>query len=227
MTVEVSGCGIDYPRFFQQMTNLIQSNINIEGFVDSIRSDFSTSTPTHKIVSEIMMMSSMQEYFDYTMCVLCGIPYIEFMGTAQDWEKLKAKLLKLKELLKPIQKEIGLVEWWDEITIVCDKINQSIQGNVDVEWWTNILRITHSQSFGSGGGRSNYDGWFITKVLNQKHGVSSLSKLPSGLVSIPLKIDNNGAISEAAIVSGIAGMKIDDSKDVPVVESTHGWAMFQ
>jgi hypothetical protein len=98
---------------------------------------------------------------------------------------------------------------------------------VDVEWWTNILKITHARSFGSGGGGgSTYDGWFITKVLNKKHGVSSLSKLPSGLVSIPLKIDNNGAISKAAIVSGIAGMKIDDSKDVPVVESTHGWAMF-
>jgi hypothetical protein len=93
------------------MTNLIQSNINIEGYVDAIRSDFSTSTPTNKVVSEIMVMSSMQEYFEYTMMMLCGIPYIEFMGTAQDWKQLKVKLLKLKEMLKPIEKEIGLVEW--------------------------------------------------------------------------------------------------------------------
>ena len=64
-------------------------------------------------------------------------------------------------------------------------------------------------------------------MLNKRHGVKSLDALPSGLVSVPLTINNNGAVSKAAIVSGIAGMKIDDSKEIPVLEAVHGWSMFE
>jgi hypothetical protein len=34
--------GIDYNRFFRLMTNLVQSNIKVGGYVDTIRSDFTT-----------------------------------------------------------------------------------------------------------------------------------------------------------------------------------------
>ena len=221
---------INYEIFFHNMTNLIQSNINIEGYVDTVSSNFSTSTPTHRIVSEIMVMSSMQEYFEYIMTILCGIPYIEFLGSEDDWAMLKVQLYKLKEMLKPIEKEIKLEGWWDEVAVIFDKILQSVRGDVDIEWWTNILVITQSETFGCGRRKreieTTYDGWFITKLLNKKYGVTSLRALKSGLVSVPLTINNNGLISKAAIVSGIAGMKIDESKDVPVVESTHGWVIF-
>merc|ERR1712165_473132 len=53
--------GIDYNIFFHKMTNLVQSNIKVEGYVDTIRSDFTTSTSVHRISSEITIMSSMQE----------------------------------------------------------------------------------------------------------------------------------------------------------------------
>ena len=81
--------GIDYNRFFHLMTNLVQSNIKVDGYVDTIRSDFSTSTSAHRIASEITIMSSMQEYFEYVMHFMCGIPYIELLGNEQDWVQLK------------------------------------------------------------------------------------------------------------------------------------------
>ena len=118
--------GIDYSWLFRQFTNLIQSNIKVDGYVDTIRSDFSTTTSTHRIVSEITVMSSMQEYFEYTANILCGIPYIEFLGTEEDWEILKVKFLKLKNMLQPIQKEIKLGEWWNEVEAICDKLIETI-----------------------------------------------------------------------------------------------------
>ena len=72
-----------------------------------------------------------------------------------------------------------------------------------------------------------YDGWFIGILLNKKGGISSLRELPSGLVSVPLIINNNGHRSNASIVAGIAGMKIENFDDVPVVEAAHGWALFE
>jgi len=67
--------GIDYNLFFRKMTDLVQSNIKVPDYVETIRSDFSTSTSVHRISSEITIMSSMQEYFEYVMRFLCGIPF--------------------------------------------------------------------------------------------------------------------------------------------------------
>ena len=204
LTVDVNGCNIDFEKFFKDMTNQIQNNIKIDEFVDAIRSDFSTSTPTHQIVSEIMIMTSLQEFFEFKMRALCGIPYIELLGTEEDWENLKIKLLKLKGMLEPIEKEIHLDGWWDEVASVFDQIHESFKGNVDTEWWSNILRITKSDFCGSGGPDVFYDGWFITKILNKKYRLESLNSIPTGLASVPLTINNNGVKSKSAIVSGIA-----------------------
>ena len=102
-----------------------------------------------------------------------------------------------------------------------------MKGNVDTEWWSNILRITTSNSFGSGGPDVFYDGWFITKILNKKYGLESLNSIPTGLASVPLTINDNGVKSKSAIVLGIAGFKIDDSKPIPVVEAVHGWTILR
>ena len=227
LEVLISG-DLDFDKFFRDMTNLIQDNVKVEGFVDAIRSDFSTSTPTHKIVSEIMVMTSMQEFFEYVMCLSCGIPYIEFMGAEDDWKNLKVKLLKLKKMLDPIHQEIGLQGWWEDVAGVLDKILDSVKGNVDKEWWSNIIRVTPGARFGSGGQRHMlYDGWFITKLLNNQNGINNLNKIPSGLASVSLTINELGLISYAAIVSGIGGMKVDTSNATPLAEAVHGWAIFR
>jgi hypothetical protein len=220
--------GIDYNRFFQLMTNLVQSNIKVEGYVDTIRSDFTTSTSVHRISSEITIMSSMQEYFEYVMQFMCGIPYVELVGTEQDWMHLKQKFLELKSLLLPIENHIDLADWWDRIEVILDKLIDSYRGNADINWWTNIFRYTEQNSFGSGGPDYDFDGWFLKDLLNIKSSfISSLGEVPSGLVSVPLKfVLEDGSEVKGALSSGIAGIKLDQSKNPPVVEATHGWAIF-
>merc|ERR1711963_1175424 len=196
LTVDVDpSCGIDYEKFFREMTDLIQSNIKVDQYVDTIRSDFSTSTATHRIVSEITVMSSMQEFFEYCMRTLCGIPFVEMEGTEEDWLKLKSKLLDLRNMLTPIHSSIGLTPaWWIKIEVICDKLIDTYRGNGDKEWWSKIF--SHKQhGFGSGA-YTTYDGWFLSDLLN---------------------ISKNGHESKGAIVSGIAGIKVDETSKVPVV----------
>ena len=50
--------------------------------------------------------------------------------------------------------------------------------------------------------------------------------LASNLVCVPLEIHNNGTKENAVFVSGIAGVKVDNSNDIPAVEARHGWALF-
>ena len=47
---------------------------------------FSTTTTDQLIASQIMIMSSVQKYFDFTMMCGCGIPGVEMKGTLQDWD---------------------------------------------------------------------------------------------------------------------------------------------
>ena len=220
--------GIDYNRFFRLMTNLVQSNIKVPGYVDTIRSDFSTSTSVHRISSEITIMSSMQEYFEYVMQFMCGIPFVELRGNDQDWVNLKQKFLQLKKMLQPIENQIDLADWWNRVEVILDKLIESYRGNADVNWWTNIFRYTVDNNFGSGGPEYEFDGWFLKDLLNIKGSfIQSLGEVPSGLVSVPLKfILEDGSEVKGALASGIAGLNLDQSKAMPVVEAAHGWAIF-
>ena len=228
LTVDVgpSFCNVDYIMFFRQMTNLIQSNIKVENYVNTIRSNFSTSTETHQIVSEITVMSSMQEFFEYCMRTCCGIPFVEMEGTEEDWMMMKSKLDDLKKMLEPIHDSIGLPEaWWIKVELICDRLVETYRGDGDKKWWSEIF--SHQQhGFGSGA-YVTYDGWFLRDLLNISKSVKSFASIPSGLVSVPLIFNNNGAETKGAIVSGIAGIKIDERGTVPVVSSTHGWAIFK
>ena len=217
--------GFEPKRFFKEMTDLIQSNIKVENYVDTIRSNFSTSTETHRISSEITIMSSMQEYFEYVSCARCGIPFVELEGTEDDWVKLQSKLGDLKKILEPIHSFIGLTEeWWAKVDGICDKLIETYRGDGDKEWWGKIFTAKHF--FGSGSNAS-YDGWFLRDLLHISGSICSFNRIPSGLVSVPLTFKNNDGEYPGAIVSGIAGIKIDETSKVPVVSSTHGWAIFK
>ena len=77
------------------------------------------------------------------------------------------------------------------------------------------------------GSNASYDRWFLRDLLHISGSISSFKRIPSGLVSVPLTFNNNGCEYPGAIVSGIAGIKIDETSKVPFVSSTHRWAIFK
>lgn len=70
-----------FPVFEQKMNEKMKININRE---------FSTTTRTHYTVSQILVMDSMKNYFNYKVTTKCGIPEIRIGGTRIDWEMLDA-----------------------------------------------------------------------------------------------------------------------------------------
>ena len=73
------------------MSAKIKENIKRTDYVDAMYSDFSTSAPTTRINSQLGLMASLQEYFEYAMALFCGIPSIIMEGPVKDWEKLGEK----------------------------------------------------------------------------------------------------------------------------------------
>ena len=111
------------------MSNEISKNVEVPEFVNAITADFTTTSPTVKMASQIILLSSVQRYFDFECLTECGIPGIEMLGSENDWFRLGEKLKALKKILLPITEEIGLFEpWWSHVNKVFKELLKTYQG---------------------------------------------------------------------------------------------------
>ena len=149
---------IDYSWLFDQFSQKIEENINVPEYVKQMTADFSTTTSIHKIVSQITIMTSVQEYFEYTAYTMCGIPAVEMRGTKEDWTRLGEKIKELRKTLKPIANAIGLgdtqygASWWDNVEEIAAKLLDTFNGYPDEDWWSRIItkeRLVHAKYFAS------------------------------------------------------------------------------
>lgn len=60
-----------------------------------VEADFSNTSANDRLASQIVLMDSMQKYFNYALMCGCGIPYIELLGLPEDWRRLRAKAAAL------------------------------------------------------------------------------------------------------------------------------------
>jgi len=219
----------DYTWFFQQMTNQVDENIKKKEYVRTMRSDFGTSTPEHQIATNIAIMSSVQEFFQFIGGIACGIPRVEMLGSLEDWQKLRNKFQNLSDLLQPIKADIGLNgTWWQSVDTVFEKLLDTYQGNPDKEWWKRIIVDESYDEFVVCGfsPEVGFSGWFMTDFLNQ-----TFADAPTGLTSAPLTIRSEVAEEEGAVVAGINGFTVESEtnkitkKAATTIQAKHSWAL--
>ena len=51
--------------------------------------NFSTTTPVVKTASQVAMMDAFQQYFEYRLTCICGIPSVTLKGTVADWVEIR------------------------------------------------------------------------------------------------------------------------------------------
>ena len=220
---------VDYSWFFDQIAKGVKENIKVPEFVDGVTADFGTTTAVQKIVSQITLMNSVQEFFEFGMKCGCGIPAVEMLGTEDDWRKLNSKLKVLRTLLEPIQNELDLSsEWWGVVEKVFSNLLATYQGCPVSEWWSHIM--SYQNVYASGmyfvPGEYNYKGW-ITEFLEGTKHAWDIEGMTSGLVSVPLTLKHPSGVEDtAAVVAGMLGFKIhtDDTKEVSV-QPFQGWSL--
>ena len=114
---------VDYEYFFDEITKGIGENVKVPEFVDGTTADFSTTTPVLKIVSQITLMYSVKEYFNYGIRMGCGIPAVEMLGTEEDWAKLTSKLKVLRSLLESMKRTLAWMRhggmWFRKCSTTC------------------------------------------------------------------------------------------------------------
>ncbi|KAF9525538.1 hypothetical protein CPB83DRAFT_796286 [Crepidotus variabilis] len=155
LTVTAGGdrYSVNFGTLAKEMTKEIDKNIVDKSLKDWILPNFSTTTDNDTVVCAVLMMATLKSYFDYKMCLMCGLPSVTLLGDKSDWESLIIRLDKLSsfgtepaafsKLLKPI-----LRRFVDAFTRAESKAPQ------DTDFWG---RICHYSSGGSG--PSYLSGW--------------------------------------------------------------------
>jgi hypothetical protein len=106
---------------------------------------FSTTDPTERIASEIVLLDAVQSYFEYVLRTLCGIPAITLEGTAEDWQDLADRAQAFAEFD---------LEWWlKPLEPILDAFVAAARGKVRRAFWESIYK------FGSFSGGAAITGW--------------------------------------------------------------------
>lgn len=183
--------------------------------VQTLKADFSTTTPVASVASEIMMMSAMQHYFDYSVVSICGIPDIFLEGTTEDWNRLIEKTDALRQYD---------LDWWiDELEPVLKKIAAAAEGERDIVFWQSIIRkkdlpVDGEERCGHRLPHEKIDGWIVKFYPYTRYKRNQLdflydtdiSELPAEEGSAPLKYtDIDGTVYTLDIHAGLVGIGED------------------
>jgi hypothetical protein len=211
-----------FPVFSQKIKDEIGAELH-----GLIATGFSTSTKDDIAMFEIMLMSSMKEYFSYYCATFCGIPWIELQGTLDDWINLKSRAMKLFQELMP--------DYATSLEPVLDQFISAYNGKHDPEFWKCMVKKV---TFGKGSG--SYDvisGWinilypFVKKGRND-HAHRSWRELqqdqgpmpedfPVVVASVPVTFNENGTEHPIHFHAGSFGFNQD--KETLILSSKSGF----
>ena len=151
---------------------------------------FSTTGPIERVVSQISLMDTMKNYFEFAGGILaCGITKLHFMGTLEDWWHLveKTKALRVYDCKF----------WIDQLVPILQEFVKTYQGEVDLKFWNNIF--CHNYAKVGSGHEIRLSGWILTffpydkndSVLLNMHYSNlrvSMDKIPCYAAKVPFKL---------------------------------------
>ena len=206
-----------FPDFTKQISEFTGNEL-----INILSCDFSTSTVTTKVASDITIMEAMKSYFEFVVIYLiCGIPEVTLEGTPADWEKVLEKTLFLKKYQ---------LDWWvDELEPILKEFVKSSKGQINKRFWTNMFKYHSQKKYGA---PKIIDGWIVKFFPYDKDGKrNNLSELvyrdnlPNEIVKVDLKyIMTNGTNTKEVpleLWAGFIGLKQD--KETLKLTPQIGW----
>jgi hypothetical protein len=233
---------VDYDSFFDQMRLEITKRIKLPAYATSMQNDFTTSTGTHRVASQINLMASTQQFFSFEMGLCgCGIKAVEMAGTQGDWDNLLTKFITVRKQLEPIMDRLeGLGQcfnsnrsWWDHVEYVFRMLAEtySQQGQTTSEeicdFWSDIFMVDDGWKYGPSGfgghAAKQYNGWFVqlllgkNKILVQdffdEDNKEKMRGLNSVTMNITLKYEVPWITDKCTLTAGLMGFQVCDGNE--------------
>jgi hypothetical protein len=216
----------NYQEMCKQMTEQISSNIKDPSIKDWAIPNFSTTTPTDKVVGAIVLMSSMKSFFSYKFSLCCGLPKVTLEGLEQDWVELQNRAKRLLEF--DIFSNGHMKKWYNMLGPILQNFTDSVRGKPDIDWWSRVCT-----NIGNGSGPRWLSGWITTFCVFNDSGqwvgddftkesygevianpnrectysqegwpIINCNDIPKGFVQVDLVIDDNGTEYNTHLVAG-------------------------
>lgn len=199
---DVLNDSINWEEIFPQLTTQIANHVGKE-LVNTLTSDFSTTTAVEKIASEITIMEAMEPYFEFVVFyVVCGIPEITLQGTTEDWQRILDKTKKLEKY--------NLRWWTKELEPILEQFVKASKGDINKRFWRNMFKYHSQRKYGA---PNIIDGWIVKFFPYDKDGKrNKLNKLvggnnlPEEMIKVDLKyVKTDGNHSEETMLELWAG----------------------
>lgn len=216
-----------------QMTRQIEENVIDKELRTWMMPSFTTTTESDTVVAAILMMGAMQSYFEYGMCLMCGIPSVTLLGVREDWVTLVGKLDKLHrlgdeparfaQLLRPILNHFvasfdespEAIDFWSK----CADRESMGSGPDYLSGWISVFCFW-----------SQYDGKMMYRETihprdrpefqsrDTEMGLDdalsrrvNINTVPAAFASVPVSVDDNGVQYETMMVAGLIGIQATSS----------------
>ena len=217
----------DYGELARHMVEEMKKRIVDPELAKWILPSFSTTQVNDTIVGSVVFMASMQKYFEYKFHLLCGIPNVTLLGTVEDWEDIYKRISFLRQFGDFCNK------WADMLEKVIIQFVNARKGSPDMSFWNRIC-----SNLGGGSGPRYLSGWITTFCVFNNDGkwqgdqydivncgketmsefpIVNTNDIPSGYVTVPVKIDDNGIAEYYSIMFAghMSIAKVDDTTIQP------------
>jgi len=205
---------VDFGDLAKRMVDeQIIKNIKDPTITEWILPKFTTTTENDRIVASVTMMATLKKYFQFGMHLLCGLPSVTLLGSFDDWKSLRQKVDRLLEF---DNQDGHMNKWHKLLTSVLDEFLKTRSGVANTEFWQKICH------FSSGSGTPSTSGWISVFAMFDKDGewqgdrkffahfgsvkvewpVIETACIPSGAISVPVHIDDNGIEYDGCMMAG-------------------------
>ena len=206
----------DWEKMMSDFT--AQINENTKGDIaKTITADFTTTGITERITSQITLMETMKNYFDYVVhYIACGIPSITLQGTPEDWQKVMEKTKQLEKY--------GIGQWTQSLIPILTEFVKASEGKTNQSFWQGMVKKHRVDELAGGGcdlrKPTELDGW-ILKFFPDEDGITpdkvpQTHKMPSERVYVDFLYQiicpSDGSIIHEVplqLVAGFIGTEID------------------
>lgn len=209
----------------RNMTKLIDENIVDPKLRQWIMPSFTTTTINDEVVASIIMMGTLQNYFEYIFdCSCCGIPSVTLLGEVSDWVDIQTRIEKLNEYGKEPSQFCDLLR--PVLSYMVASFTEGPGNPGVVDFWSRIIDRT------SGSGMDYLDGWMVafcfwdedgkrlakmgpnrsssSELFNLPYLAVDFDQVPAGFVSVPVIYippgeDNQDVQIETKLLAGFVG----------------------
>lgn len=208
----VKGQSNDWAGVFPEFSDKISEYIGKKR--DLIVSDFTTTTPLTKIISEITLMDAMKKYFRYGVDTRCGISRVTLTGDVDDWKNIKTRVNSIKEF--------NLSWWTDKLEPVIDEFIAASKGNPNVEFWKSL----YNENGGSGAPTISGNVLAFYPYLKDDKKSSfnrtSSDSIDDTIASAPFTWNYHGAVYPMSFFGGAIGIEQIESGEI---QSAYSWGI--